>query len=82
MDMGDILNQWDKMQSAEKKKSKQNSQPQVSHKKANAPTLEEKAQAAEKKFEEQMKIDNSKKVNMMEMWLRRYGTVDKDKIAE
>lgn len=82
MNMDDILNQWDKMQAADKKKQKQSAQSQVSHKKANAPTLEEKARAAEKKFEEQMKVDNSRKVNMMEMWLRRYGTVDKDKIAE
>ena len=82
MDMGDILNQWDKMQTAGKKTQKQNAQPQVSHKKANAPTLEEKARAAEKKFEQQMKADNSRQVNVMEMWLRRYGTVDKDKIAE
>ncbi|MCR4948468.1 MAG: DNA mismatch repair protein MutS, partial [Treponema sp.] len=79
MNMDDILNQWDKMQAADKKKQKQSAQSQVSHKKANAPTLEEKARAAEKKFEEQMKVDNSRKVNMMEMWLRRYGTVDKDK---
>ena len=82
MDMGDILNQWDKMQSADRKKDKEKAKPQVSHKKANAPTLEEKARAAEKKFEEQMKVDNARQVNVMEMWLRRYGTVDKDKIAE
>ena len=82
MDMGDILNKWDKMQSADRKKNKEKAGPQVSHKKANAPTLEEKARAAEKKFEEQMKVDNARQVNVMEMWLRRYGTVDKDKIAE
>ena len=82
MDMGDILNQWDKMQASDKKKETAKAKAQVSHKKANAPTLEEKAMAAEKKFEDQMEVDNSRKVNIMEMWLRRYGTVDKDKIAE
>ena len=41
MDFGDILNQWEGRQRA-KPKSKQN---QVSHKKANAPTKEEKEAA-------------------------------------
>ena len=82
MDMGDILNTWDKMQAADKRKKKETVKNQTSHKKANAPTLEEKAHAAEKKFEEEMKRDNSRQVNVMEMWLRRYGTIDKDKIAE
>ena len=79
MDMGDILNQWESIQSEKKHTRPQN---QVSHKKANAPSLEEKARSAEMRFEKQLQQDNSKKVNMMELWLRRYGTVDKDKIAE
>ncbi len=82
MDMGDILNQWDSMQKQQIKKQKDSGKNQVSHKKANAPTAEEKARAAEKNFEEQLKADNSKQINPMELWLRRYGTVDKDKIAE
>ena len=82
MNMEDILNQWDSMKTAKIKKQKESGKNQVSHKKANAPTAEEKARAAERDFEAQMKADNSKKVNMMEMWLRRYGTIDKDKIAE
>ena len=86
MDMNDILNQWDKIQSDKIKKQKESGKNQVSHKKANAPTAEEKARAAERDFEKsiqkQIEIDNNKTVNPMEMWLRRYGTIDKDKLAE
>ena len=82
MDMGDILNQWDTMQKNQVKKQKEISKSQVSHKKANAPTAEEKQRAAEKDFEAKLRAENSKQINPMEMWLRRYGTVDKDKIAE
>ena len=82
MDMNDILNQWDSMQAAQKRRQKESGKNQVSHKKANAPTAEEKARAAEKAFEKQLKSDNEKQINPMELWLRRYGTVDKDKIAE
>ena len=48
MDMNDILNRWDKIQSEEKRKQKESGKNQVSHKKANAPTKEEKALAEEK----------------------------------
>lgn len=82
MDMGDILDQWDSMQKQQLKKQKESGKNQVSHKKANAPTKEEKARAAEKDFEAQLRAENSKQINPMEMWLRRYGTIDKDKIAE
>jgi len=86
MDMNDILNQWDKIQSDKVKKQKESGKNTVSHKKANAPTPEEKAAAAEKNFEaqleKQMKDDNERQINPMEMWLRRYGTIDKDKMAE
>jgi len=81
MDMGDILNQWDNYQSAQIKKQKESGKNQVSHKKANAPTPEEKARREEKDFEAQMKKDNEKRINPMELWLRRYGTIDKDKMA-
>ena len=47
MDFGDILDQWDAMQKTERQKQK--SVPQVSHKKANAPTREEKEHASLKK---------------------------------
>lgn len=82
MDMGDILNQWDNMQSNKIKKQKESGKNTVSHKKANAPTPEEKALAEERDFEAQIRAENSKVINPMEMWLRRYGTIDKDKIAE
>lgn len=82
MDMGDILKQWDSMQNTQKKNQKENNKNQVSHKKANAPTAEEKAIAAEKDFEAKLRADNTKQINPMEMWLRRYGTIDKDKLAE
>lgn len=92
MDMGDILNQWDNIQKKEaikKREEKQNNKPvQVSHKKANAPTPQEKAMQAQLKAAgvKNAKIetadDFSKKANPMEVWLRRYGTIDKDRLAE
>ena len=82
MDMGDILKQWDTMQTDKSRKQKESGKNQVSHKKANAPTAEEKARAAEKDFEAKLRAENSKTINPMEMWLRRYGTIDKDKLAE
>ena len=82
MDMGDILNQWDNMQKKEKQKQKEISRSQVSHKKANAPTKEEKEAAKNADFEAQIREENSKEMNPMEMWLRRYGVIDKDKMAE
>lgn len=90
MDFGDILNQWDGVQKAEKSKAKERTKvPQVSHKMANAPTPEEKAArkraklAAEGRlYEEQMKEDAKKQINPMELWLRRYGVTDKDKAAD
>lgn len=87
MDMNDILNQWEKIKRQEKSNGKKPSpQSQVSHKKANAPSLEEKELAkaikSEKAFEKQIKEQNERHINPMEQWLRLYGTVDKDKIAE
>ena len=73
MDMGDILAQWDDLKKKEKAAAHEKAKaPQVSHKKANAgdvvksPAPSSKAPAA----------------NPMEIWLRKYGTIDKDKIAE
>lgn len=82
MDMGDILAQWDNIQSDKVKKQKESGKNTVSHKKANAPTPEEKALAKEKDFEANLRAENSKEINPMELWLRRYGTIDKDKLAE
>ena len=42
MDMNEILSKWDDFQKKEKQKQKEISKIQVSHKKANAPTKEEK----------------------------------------
>lgn len=78
MDFGDILNQWDSMQSDKIKKQKESGKNQISHKKANAPTREEKEMAHASEFDKSI----NKSINPMELWLRRYGTIDKDKIAE
>ena len=63
MNMEDILNQWDAIQSEKKKKSPAENKNQVSHKKANAPTKEEKELAAERDFEEKIRQQNSRKIN-------------------
>ena len=84
MDFGDILAQWSETQKKEKSAAKKPAS-QVSHKKANAPTPEEKELAAQnykKTLEGQMIEDSKKAINPMELWLRRYGTVDKDRLNE
>lgn len=79
MDFGDILSQWDNSQ----KKQPPRKGTQVSHKKANAPTKEEKEAARQGySWEQIMEQDSKKKMNPMEIWLNRHGTVDKDKISE
>ena len=75
MDFGDILAQWSEAQKKEKSAAKKPAS-QVSHKKANAPTPEEKELAAQnykKTLEGQMIEDSKKAINPMELWLRRYG---------
>lgn len=82
MNMGDILDQWEKVQSNESAKKNQKGN-QKSHKKANAPTKEEKeAMRQGYSWEEQMRRDNEKRANPMEVWLNRYGVVDKDKVSD
>lgn len=81
MNFGDILSQWDKQQSETVKKQKDSGKNQLSHKKANAPTLEEKMMAQQKKGFDFVE-EREKKINPQELWLRRYGTVDKDALAE
>ena len=84
MDFGDILAQWSETQKKEKSAAKK-PVAQVSHKKANAPTPEEKELAAQnykKTLEGQMIEDSKKTINPMELWLRRYGTVDKDALNQ
>lgn len=82
MDMNEILNAWDNFQKKEKNRKKEESRVQISHKKANAPTKEEKALAEENNLDFLIEKENSKKINPMELYLRRYGVVDKDKIQE
>lgn len=77
MDFGDILDKWDAMHRTERQKQK--SAPQVSHKKANAPTKEEKENAALKK---RLQKSGEPKINPQELWMRRYGVVDKDALEE
>lgn len=84
MDMGDILNKWDIIQKQEKAKKREMGKPdknQVSHKKANAPSLQEKLAKKETELSEPLN-SSEKRANPMEVWLRRYGTIDKDKLAE
>ncbi len=93
MDFGDILNQWGDMQKSSGTSKAGNNKAQTSSsgswkdskKKANAPTAEEKATAAAKVTltpEEEMARDAKKAINPMELWLRRYGTTDKDAIND
>ncbi len=80
MNFGDILDQWD---SSQNKKNVKQKTPQVSHKKANAPTKEEKELLRQGySWEKQMKEDSKRHINPMDLWLSRYGTVDKDKIQD
>ena len=82
MDFGDILNQWDEQSRNAKKKTKV-SQPQVSHKRANARTAEEREmeRAASRTPEQVMEEEAKVQINPMELWLRRYGVTDKDAAA-
>ena len=85
MDFGDILSQWDKQQKEEKLKKTEEKRIQVSHKKANAPTKEEKElqkQGYKTSLEKQIAEQQKKQINPMELWLNRYGTVDKDKLLD
>lgn len=80
MNFGDILAQYDKIKKEEKNKSKIQ---QKSHKKANAPDKNEKeAMAQGYSYEQLMEEQNKRSINPMELWLNRYGTVDKDKELE
>ena len=86
MDFGDILAQYEKQQREENSRKKQKV-PQVSHKKPNALTKEERAALKENAsfqamMEAQMERDNARRANPIDVWLNRFGTVDKDKIAD
>ncbi len=81
MDFGEILDKWDKLQKEQAKKQKESGKNQVSHKKANAPTPEEKALKQQSMGYDFIK-ERENKINPIESWLRMYGTIDKDKLAE
>ena len=85
MDFADILNQWESIQKESSKKQKLSGHNTVSHKKANAPTAQEKEALAlknELKKGYDVEKERNNKINPMELWLRRYGTVDKDALYE
>ena len=80
MDFGDILNQWNIQQ---KEKNTPKKGIQKSHKRANAPTKEEKELAKQGYSYDDIMEENTKQhANPMEIWLNRYGTVDKDKVQD
>jgi hypothetical protein len=66
LDFGDILSQWEQQQKDAKKKQKESGKNQISHKKANAPTAEEKAMMNQKKAFDFVQ-ENQKKVNPQEL---------------
>ena len=70
MDFGEILEQWDAQQKEQKIKKKTHA--------AGAEKMSEK----QKSCELQMKADSERKINPMELWLRRYGVMDKDAAAD
>ena len=84
MDFANILDKWDEMEKAQINKGRaKKGDPQVSHKKANAPTKEEKELLRQGySLEAQMKADSEKKINPMEAWLRQHDTIDKDALAD
>lgn len=72
MDFGDILAQYDDL----KRKERTQEPQRKNKKKANAP--ERKGDSAERLMQEQ----SGRRINPTELWLMRYGTVDKDKEIE
>ena len=86
MDFGDILEQWDKQQKESKKKSfssalkktKETGSGTSGHKNASATTVVNELSG----YDKQMKEDSERVANPMEVWLRRYGVIDKDAVAE
>lgn len=69
MDFGDILNQWDSIQksgAASPKNNSSSSKKQVQKKTVSSPQ------------KDSLPETEGKQINPMELWLRRYGTVDKD----
>ncbi|MCI1209468.1 MAG: Smr/MutS family protein [Treponema sp.] len=83
MNFGDILEKWDEQQLTAARSEKNLAKQQKSHKKANAPTAEEKAAHSQGyRYDRMMQEQSGQKINPMELWLRRYGTIDKDAAAD
>ena len=84
MDFGDILEQWE---ASTNKKTKDQNKPRK--RLPNAPRLqrEEKGlaiedQLPEEECETRKTYQSAEKSNPMHIWLRRYGVIDKDSLAE
>ncbi len=82
---GDILGEWENAHSqngaggSKKRSNIDENGRQISRKKANAPSKEEKAALSAKKSDEELMEEATKKrIHPLELWLRRHGTVDKD----
>ena len=82
MDMGEILSQWDELKARNARQQNESRKVQGPGKKANAPEKKSAAQKSAVSIEDGIHEENSRQINPMEMWLRRYGTIDKDKIAQ
>ena len=90
MDFGDILNQWDQLCSKEaaerKERARGTNKPRP--RLPNAPRLEKSGDAHGRSPEiEQIDCESEDetalpRVNPMDLWLRRYGVVDKDSLAK
>jgi len=92
MDFGDILSQWDDL-CAQEEKARQHGNNKPRPRLPNAPRLEQEAAgsggvsstrpcpSAKKTSAEDSSRQELPKVNPMELWLRRYGVVDKDSLA-
>ncbi|MBP3416260.1 MAG: Smr/MutS family protein [Spirochaetaceae bacterium] len=93
MDFGDILNQWDELCSKEEKvqkdKIRETNKPRP--RLPNAPSLSgnqavSKKDASFQDFEKTggqvAQEDSLPRVNPMDLWLRRYGVMDKDALAK
>ena len=90
MDFGDILNQWDDLcrQEEAEKKAKARGTNKPRPRLPNAPRLEKTESSktlviethwADSEPEEETELPS---VNPMDLWLRRYGVVDKDSLAQ
>lgn len=69
MDFGDILKQWDSIQKDEKKNGSS-----ASHSKQNS--------SKKITYEDKMQKEAQQAANPMDVWLRRYGVIDKDAAAD